>query len=176
MHEVLESFDKMLAAPVAKLPQWLTPLMTLGTFLGLPAVVVTASVVVALICYLQDRKDISLAFGLAVVTLGANGILKMIFHRNRPDTLYVQSMAIKSYSFPSGHAFGSMVFYGLIAYLCYQHLSQPFNIIVPVLLGVLIFMIGLSRIFLGAHFPSDVLSGWLLGGLALVVIINVCKL
>jgi undecaprenyl-diphosphatase len=176
MHELLKTFDKSIASQVAKLPTWLTPLMMLCTFLGLPVVIVTMSFMLAGYYYWQDRKNLAAAFSLAVVALGANGILKLILHRSRPDTLYVQSMAIKSYSFPSGHAFGSMVFYGLIAYLAYQQFSQPFNSLVPVVLGLLIITIGISRIFLGAHFPSDVVSGWLLGALALVAIIKACKL
>lgn len=176
MHALFHTFDRSIANQVAKLPSWLIPIMTMCSFLGLPVVIVSASVISALICYRQDLKNLAAAFSLVVIALGANSVLKMIFHRTRPETLYVQSMAIKSYSFPSGHAFGSMVFYGLIAYLCYQHLSQPANIIIPVLLAVLIGAIGLSRIFLGAHFPSDVVSGWLLGGAALTLLIKVCKL
>ncbi len=176
MHEQLRTFDRTIAGQVAKLPMWLTPFMTLCTYLGSPVVIVGGSAIIAMIAYWQDRKDISLAFCLAIIALGANGVLKLLLQRSRPDTLYVQSMAIKSYSFPSGHSFGSMVFYGLIAYLCYQNLSQPFNIVVPILLGLLIVAIGLSRIFLGAHFPSDVLVGWMLGGLAVFFIVKICGL
>lgn len=176
MHSLLQGFDKSVAGQIAKLPSWLLPLMTVCSFLGLPVVVVSVSLLVAVVCYLQDRKNVSTAFLLVVVALGANGVLKIIFQRARPETIYVQSMAIKSYSFPSGHSFGSIVFYGLIAYICYQHLSSPLTIIAPMLLALLILIIGVSRIFLGAHFPSDVVSGWLLGGVALAVIIKVCKL
>lgn len=176
MHEALKTFDTVLARQVVKLPQWLLPVMTVCTILGLPAVVVTASFVIAVGAYLRQAKNLALAFSLVVVALAGNGILKLIFQRPRPDTLYVQSMAIKSHSFPSGHAFGAMVFYGLIAYLCYHHLSQPFNVITAALLSLLIITIGISRVYLGAHFPSDVAAGWLLGGLALIAIIKICKL
>lgn len=176
MHELLRAFDKTIAGQVAKLPMWLTPFMMVFTYLGSPVVIIGGSVAAALLAYWQDRKDMSLAFCLAIIALGANGVLKLLLQRSRPDTLYVQSMAIKSYSFPSGHSFGSIVFYGLIAYLCYQYLSQPYNVIVAILLGLLIFVIGVSRIFLGAHFPSDVLVGWMLGGLALFFIVKICGL
>jgi undecaprenyl-diphosphatase len=81
-------------------------------------------------------------------------------------------MKIHSYSFPSGHAFGAMVFYGLWAYLAYKYLPHPWNITVAAILAVLIVLIGVSRVYLGAHFPSDVIGGWLLGGLFLVCIIK----
>lgn len=176
MHDLLHNFDKGIATQVAKLPSWTTPFMTLCSFLGLPAIVVTVSVVIAVVCYLQGKKNLSLAFSGAVLALGANSLIKLLVHRTRPDTLYVESMAIKSYSFPSGHAFGAMVFYGLIAYLCYQNLSKPFNLLTAILLGLLILAIGTSRVSLGAHFPSDVLVGWLLGGAALLTIIKLLKL
>lgn len=174
MHSLLHSFDKRVATQVALLPEWMNPYMKASSFMGLPAVVVTASLVIAVGCYLKGLKNISLAFALSACALGVNTIIKLGFQRPRPDTLYVKSMAIKSYSFPSGHAFGSMVFYGLIAYLCYRHLDRPFNIIAPGVLGALIFSIGLSRVSLGAHFPSDVLVGFALGAIAFALIIKVC--
>lgn len=176
MHEALKTVDTRIASQVAKLPVWVLPLMTACTILGLPAVIITASISIAGICYWRDAKNVALAFGLVMVALAGNGLLKLFFHRNRPDTLYVQSMAIKSHSFPSGHAFGAIVFYGLIAYLCYRHLDRPLNMIAAAILGLLVVAIGLSRIYLGAHFPSDVFAGWLLGGMALAVIIKVCNL
>lgn len=172
MHSLLQDFDRGVATQVAQLPSWTTPLMTACSFMGLPVVVVSASLMIAAVCYMQGLKSVAYAFMASAAALGANSIVKLIFRRLRPETMYVESMAIKSYSFPSGHAFGSMVFYGLIAYLCYQHVAKPFNIVGALLLAFLIIAIGVSRVSLGAHFPSDVLVGWLLGGVALVLIIK----
>lgn len=147
--------------------------MTACSLMGLPAVVISLSVLIAAVCYMQGFRSVAYAFVASIAALGANSAIKSIFRRTRPETMYVESMAIKSYSFPSGHAFGSMVFYGLIGYLCYQRLDKPFNIVGAVLLGMLIIAIGVSRVSLGAHFPSDVLIGWILGGLALVFIIKI---
>ena len=176
MHELFQSFDTTVARQIAKLPAWSMPFLAVITYAGIPAVVVTASLVLSILLYAQGKKNVSAAFVLVVAALGANSVVKHLIHRERPDTMYVQSMAIRSYSFPSGHAFGSMVFYGLIAYLCYRHLPQPFGALVPVCLAILILLIGLSRVFLGAHFPSDVVVGWLLGGVALAIIIKICGL
>ena len=103
MHTYLQTFDRAVAVQVAKLPGWLLPLMTIVSFLGLPAVIVSASLLIMAVSYRQEYKNVSAAFGLAIVALGGNGVLKMLFRRVRPETMYVESMAIKSYSFPSGH-------------------------------------------------------------------------
>jgi undecaprenyl-diphosphatase len=84
-------------------------------------------------------------------------------------------MKIKSYSFPSGHAYGGMVIYGLLAYLAYKHLPHPWNLLSALLLGMLIIVIGVSRVYLGAHFPSDVAVGWLLGAITLALILIFIK-
>ena len=176
MHQQLHDFDKFFAALVQKIPDWIAPLMSLSSFLGLPAVIVTVSLLLATFSLVKGHKNIAVSFILAIAALGGNSLLKLFFHRARPETLYAESILIKSYSFPSGHAFGSAVFYGLLAYLCYRHLGRSYNIAAVALFGLLIFSVGISRVYLGAHFPSDVLVGWLLGIVSLYFVVKICKL
>ncbi len=68
-----------------------------------------------------------------------------------------------------------MITYGLLAYIAIKLLPQPWGIVVATLCGLLIALIGISRVYLGAHFPSDVLAGWALGAAALFVIIFVIR-
>lgn len=171
MHLALKSFDTQVSSAVLRTPGWMQPVMLTATFLGQPIVLLIIAAAVAAFAVRNDKPRIALALGASTIAFIGNTILKFIFQRERPDTLYAAGMKIKSYSFPSGHSFGAMVFYGLLAYLAYQYLPQPWNIIVSVLLGVLILLIGISRIYLGAHFPSDVFAGWILGAIALLVII-----
>jgi undecaprenyl-diphosphatase len=90
-------------------------------------------------------------------------IAKIIFHRPRPiATNLIASPA--SYSLPSGHALISVCFYGFIAYLLFKKLKNKFSkLAILILFLLLAILIGLSRTYLGVHYPSDVLAGWYLG-------------
>lgn len=175
MQGVIIKFDRAVAGVVQKLPQGLEPVMSAATFVGLPAVIITLAAVVAVAGWVKGQPRIAYAMVASVVALGGNTILKHVVHRARPDTMYVANMKIHSYSFPSGHAFGAVVIYGLLAYLAYTHLPAPYNLIFSVALVCLVILIGISRVFLGAHFPSDVLTGWVLGAVCLFLIITFIK-
>ncbi|MDL2363159.1 MAG: phosphatase PAP2 family protein [Patescibacteria group bacterium] len=172
MQDTLHTFDKKAATLVQLLPSWVEPIMKLATFIGLPVIIILLASIIAVISWMKGTPRIAYAQVASVVALGADSILKYAVHRPRPKTLYVENMKIHSYSFPSGHAFGAVAFYGLVAYLAYKYLPEPVNILVTVVLIILIVLIGVSRIYLGAHFPSDVVGGWLLGGLCLLMIIK----
>ncbi len=106
---------------------------------------------------------------LFIVLLGsmAGGIidsgLKECFDRPRP-ALHDANIHETSMSFPSGHSMGSMVNYGLLAYCVVEmrHRRRIRWLAVP-LAATLVFLIGLSRIYLNAHYPTDVLAGWTVG-------------
>ena len=173
MQSYIQQFDQRLLVVSRSLPHSLLPSMQAATFIGYPAVIIALSVLLSLVSWLKGYANIAYASLACLVALGGNTILKHVIHRSRPDTMYVDNMRFHSFSFPSGHAFGSMVFYGLIAYLALQHLPKPWNVIVAVVLAIAIVLVGVSRVYLGAHFPSDVMAGWLLGALSLVIIIKV---
>jgi membrane-associated phospholipid phosphatase len=99
-------------------------------------------------------------------------ILKLIFARPRPS-LPDPLLALTSYSFPSGHAMGSMAFYGLLAYLAIQRLSTwRWRVAVVIAMVFLILLIGFSRMYLGVHYLSDVLAGYAAGFAWLVITIT----
>ena len=93
-----------------------------------------------------------------------NTILKELFHRARPDIVHLVKAG--GYSFPSGHAMVAASFYGVIGYILWlnrRNRSKPSWYIVVITLAFII-GIGISRIYLGVHFASDVIAGYAAGG------------
>lgn len=88
--------------------------------------------------------------------------LKHFFMRQRPNLIHL--VTEHSYSFPSGHSIGSMLFYGTLLFLLPKFVKKTTTcFLLQILLGIAILLIGISRIYLGVHFPSDVLGGFSLG-------------
>lgn len=115
--------------------------------------------------------------------------LKTFFVRPRPD-ISLHLIEQGGYSFPSGHSMTGLVFYGMILWLCYQQSSlvalqekKGFNILtnksfiygLTVALSLLILLIGFSRIYLGVHYPTDVLAGWAVGFILLLCLTTFWK-
>ena len=121
----------------------------------------------------QNRRSFGIPLSVsAILAVSIQKLLKISFHRARPDlTLHLIQQG--GYSFPSGHSFTIIVFYGLLIYLCRQKIkSRTIANIATVLLSCLILAIGFSRVYLGVHYPSDILGGWTLGLTLLMIIIS----
>jgi undecaprenyl-diphosphatase len=121
---------------------------------------------------LVRKRQVSTIFGVAIG--GAmiwNEAFKVYFHRARPKVPW--SIGDEhTFSFPSGHSLFSMVLYGLIAYMVLGRRGRPLRHLLVVLAAALIVIgIGLSRIYLGMHWPTDVLAGYLTGGVWLCAVI-----
>jgi hypothetical protein len=86
--------------------------------------------------------------------------LKYAFHRPRPVPFFVP--APYTYSFPSGHSLFSFCFYGVLAGLLTRRIrSRRWRVLIWTLAALLVATIGLSRVYLGVHYPSDVIAGYL---------------
>lgn len=99
--------------------------------------------------------------------------LKSFFGRARPAG--EQLLPTGGFSFPSGHAMLSMAFYGFLAYIIMKEKPGREARFLAIFLYVLVFLIGLSRVYLNVHYASDVLAGFLFGGLFLLLFIKVLK-
>ncbi|WP_161524830.1 phosphatase PAP2 family protein [Alteribacter lacisalsi] len=103
-----------------------------------------------------------------------NWLLKGIFQRERPDLNPL--LEEPGFSFPSGHSMGSMMTFGLLAYFIIRLSDRsPVRIATASAAAVIIFSIGLSRIYLGVHYPTDVVAGFLAGGIWIFISVLVWK-
>jgi undecaprenyl-diphosphatase len=120
---------------------------------------------VALVVLALQRRWLA-AVSLVIVTAGAqllNNVLKDLFARTRPAPIGPTLIPAQQWSFPSGHAMVSAAFYFYIGYLCWKGLRGWARYIVCGLLLVLVLLIGISRLYLGLHFLSDVIAGYAAG-------------
>lgn len=122
--------------------------------------------IISLLGLIKYKKGIFFSIIICLDTI-VNLIVKKIIGRNRPDKINWLVIE-KGYSFPSGHAMISITFYGLLIYfITKSNIKKSTKILLSIILGVLILLIGLSRIYLGVHYFSDVIGGLLWGGLLL---------
>jgi membrane-associated phospholipid phosphatase len=139
---------------------------------------ISAFSIITIYWLLRYKKDkLSIIFFIITVAGGGllNYILKLFFQRVRPEL--DPTIGALGFSFPSGHSMGSMVFYGFIGYLIIR--SERSNLsksIFSIILFLFILLIGISRIYLNAHFPSDVIAGFAAGMLWLILNISALRL
>jgi membrane-associated phospholipid phosphatase len=153
----------------------LDAVMLVITRLGDPEVIIPIVGIILVILWLRHYRQEAQIFLIACIG-GAilNTGLKLFFGKPRPE-LWPRLIAETSYSFPSGHALGSMVVYGLLAYLVTFHYPRfiPF---IYIFAAVLIAVIGISRLYLGVHWPTDIIAGYGVGFLWLMICTTMFKL
>jgi len=149
---------------------WLDQVMIVVTHCGDAVVRIAVSLAVAAFFYRRyGRRREALAMLLALgLGEGFNYVFKLFFQRARPD-LWETLIHLDSFSFPSGHAMGSTIVYGSAAFL-FAAAFPRFRWAFRLGAAVLVFLIGLSRVYLGVHWPSDVLGGFA-AGLVVVFIV-----
>ena len=139
----------------------LTAAMKAFTVIGssIPMLLLLATVVAAFRFARLPRQAMMMAIAMAgalVIELS----LKHVFHRARPQP-YFNVPLPTSYSFPSGHALSAACFYGMLALLVAARVRRrSYRIAIWTVCGLMIAMIGISRIYLGVHYPSDVVGGY----------------
>ena len=150
--------------------QWLAVFFSLVTFLGSSPVV--AIIAIILTAFFFVRRKFAYIFPFMITFFGTEFsvyILKEIIHRVRPpaDMAFIVE---NSFSFPSGHATIAVALYGFIIYILFREFGSRLHRFFILLFGVLlIFLVGLSRLYLGVHFFSDVVGGYLLGLIWLII-------
>jgi membrane-associated phospholipid phosphatase len=145
----------------------------LGGWIGWPLVIATA------LALIKKGLRAEGAVCIAGTALGGvvNLLFKMLVDRPRPTDLLVNVTRIfRHESFPSGHVVFFIEFFGFLFFLSYVLLERGLLRRIPlIVLGLLIALVGVSRVYLGAHWPSDVLGAYLAGGIWLMLMIEVYR-
>ena len=148
---------------------YLTGFYKFITFFASEVMILLVSLV--LIIVFKNKKYGAFALLNAISILILNILLKLIFMRDRPYDLMI--ITESGYSFPSGHAMASLGFYGFIIYLLWHfNITKRMKILFSIMLSILILLIGMSRIYLGVHYASDVLAGYMVSGAYLILYIT----
>jgi undecaprenyl-diphosphatase len=152
----------------------LTFIMKTFTFIGSAPMVIIITIVVFLLLLLVFKFQ-SEARLFIIVVIGAellDFLLKNLYRRTRPTIQHL--VYATGYSFPSGHSMSAMALYGIVAYILWRHIPVLIGRLLLIVFATLMIMaIGISRIYLGVHFPSDVLGAFLVSGVWLLLSIEV---
>ncbi|WNS45703.1 phosphatase PAP2 family protein [Paenibacillus sp. MMS20-IR301] len=127
------------------------------------AVGISLLTIAILFFILKHRMELVLFLWVGIGSQLLNTLLKLWFHRERPNIHRLIEQA--GYSFPSGHSMAAFSLYGVIAYLLWRHMRNRRERLLLILFTVLMTGgIGWSRIYLGVHYPSDVIGGYAASG------------
>ncbi|MEH7384613.1 phosphatase PAP2 family protein [Bacillus sp. JJ1521] len=160
-HDIIRFDSRVISLIQGMESVWLTFLMKFLSFIGSAPVIIVLSILILFFLYkaLKHRYELILFVGVMVGSPLLNILLKELFKRVRPD--FHRLVEISGYSFPSGHAMSALTFYGIITFLLWRHISVKWGrIALLTFSGLMIFGIGMSRIYLGVHYPTDVIGGY----------------
>ena len=147
-----------------------TPIAKFITNFG-GAIFLISTAIILFVVIKNKKIGITIISNLGIITI-LNQLLKRLLQRPRPEEFRIINES--GYSFPSGHSMISMAFYGYLIYLIYKYIKNKYlKWSLITILGILIVSIGISRIYLGVHYTSDVLAGFLISISYLIVYISI---
>ncbi len=150
----------------------ITPIAILITNFG-GAITLIGLTIIFLLVMKNKKMSFSILLNLAIATF-LNIFLKNIIQRPRPDDFRLINET--GYSFPSGHSMISMAYYGYLIYLIFKFVkNKKLKTFLITFLCILILTIGLSRIYLGVHYTSDVIAGFVLSVSYLIIYTSIIK-
>ncbi|NYF25649.1 phosphatase PAP2 family protein [Sporosarcina sp. JAI121] len=153
---------------------WLTSIMKTFTWIGSGYVVASIAMIgfIGLYFALRYRQQAFLLIAVVAGSILLNSILKNYFKRERPDIHRI--LDVNGFSFPSGHSMMAFALYAIIAYIAWRNVKTTMSRVLLILLtAFMIIMIGTSRIYLGVHYPSDVIGGFVASALWLTFAISI---
>ena len=143
------------------------------TFFGSTLFIILLSVFFFFLFLIMKKKNCSfIVAGVIIISTIVNNVVKIIIRRARPTVLAL--VTEKSFSFPSGHTMASVSLYGILLYLVLKSkLDKKLKVVFSTFLVLLPILVGISRIYLGAHFASDVIGAGIMSIILLLIETNV---
>ncbi|WP_239614846.1 phosphatase PAP2 family protein [Cohnella mopanensis] len=176
--EGISGFD---SSVISEVQGWesngLTSVMKTFSWLGSTSVVIVIALLILLFLAFILGHRMELLF--LIASLGGasllNRVLKITFQRERPNLHRLAEEL--GYSFPSGHSMAAFALYGALTYLLWKHVKSGRGRALLVTIGaIIVFSIGISRVYLGVHYPSDIVGGYLASGVWLGLMIEVFRI
>jgi len=150
----------------------LTKIVKIITLFGESKLILVLVVALAGIFYFTKHKADAymMCLNLFNIVILNKGI-KYLVRRERPLNMLIEE---DGFSFPSGHSMLSIGVYGFLMFLIYKsNLEKKYKTILMTLLTIIIVVVGLTRMYLGVHYPSDVIGGYLITGAYLIIFISI---
>lgn len=150
---------------------FLTNIMKQITFFGGEIFIGSAIIITIILLVIKRYRKDALIFSFVLFFgIVLNLILKGAFQRERPD--FFALVTENTFSFPSGHSMNSFIFFMSLSYFIFHNTrNKNLGILLSILSGAVVLLIGISRIYLGVHYPSDVLGGYAAGLLWFVLVL-----
>jgi undecaprenyl-diphosphatase len=174
----LKHFDESI---IQVIQGWENPVLTkiaeLISRIGSSSVTIPLIIVVAIVLFvlLKHRKELILLIGGMLGSTLLNELLKRLYHRARPDIHRI--VQEQGFSFPSGHSMAAFTLYAILTFILWRHIPKRGGRIALIVFGLsMILCIGLSRIYLGVHYPSDVLGGYWVSACWVTICIRLFRL
>lgn len=140
----------------------MTSIMKSISFLASPTFLICVALVMTAYVFTKRKKDAVIYVSIIITGILLNLILKSFFQRPRPE--YLPLIHENSFSFPSGHAMNGLVFYLVLTYFVFRETgNKKLSYFILFVSMNLILLIGISRIYLGVHYPTDVIAGYVAG-------------
>lgn len=138
------------------------------SFICSPKVMIILNIILFIYILIKKKYQLSIIIVSSLTSVTINNLIKIIVRRDRPN--YLRLVEETSFSFPSGHTMIATLFFGSVIYLINKN-NVKHKKLITILLSTFIFLVGVSRIYLGVHYLSDVLAGFMAGLILLLLII-----
>ena len=174
-NESIEHFDLAVINFIQGMEMhWLTPIIKVFTWIGSGYVVAPITIIAFVLLFFvyQYREQAFLLVTVVVGTVILNGLLKLYFKRERPEIYRI--LEETGFSFPSGHTMMAFSLYTIIAYILWRNVKTTLNRVLLILFTTfMIVIIPASRIYLGVHYPSDIVGGFIASALWVSIVMVV---